>query len=98
MKASENMILREIAGEYLLIPVGPMAMKVHGMISLTESGLLLWKKLGEDCTEEELIESILREYDVDRETAARDVHGFLDKLRQLGILEPGGEETGEMSK
>ena len=95
VKASKDIMLREIAGEYLLIPVGPMAMKVHGMIGLTESGMLLWKKLQEDCTEAELIDSLLSEYEVDRETAAQDVRAFLEKMDQVGILERNEKETSK---
>lgn len=88
MRVSGEMIIREIAGEHILIPVGQAALKIHGMISLSESGLLLWRKLqAEDCSEENLVESILKEYDIDQETAAADVRGFLGKLEQIGILE-----------
>ena len=86
-KASENMLLREIAGEHLLIPVGEIAMSVHGMISLSESGLLLWKKLQQECLETDLVDCILNEYDIDRETAAADVHEFLEKIKNIGIIE-----------
>ncbi|MGN1167719.1 MAG: PqqD family protein [Lachnospiraceae bacterium] len=91
-KVSENMLLREIAGETLLIPVGEMAIKIHGMISLSESGVLLWKKLKDGCTEETLVDAILGEYEIDRETACSDVRAFLEKLRNIGILIQDGEE------
>ena len=87
MRVSGEMIIREIAGEHILIPVGQAALKIHGMISLSESGLLLWKELQQDCAEEDLVESILKEYDIDCETAASDVRDFLGKLEQIGILE-----------
>lgn len=87
MRVSGEMIIREIAGERILIPVGQAALKIHGMISLSESGLLLWKKLQQDCAEENLVESILKEYDIDRETAVSDVRDFLGKLERIGILE-----------
>lgn len=87
MRASPNVMLREIADEHILIPVGEMAMKTHGMINLSESGLLLWKKLQEDCTQSELVACILQEYDVARETAEEDVQVFLNKLNQIGVLE-----------
>ena len=90
--ANPNLILREIAGEYLLIPVGEIAMNVHGMIGLSESGLLLWKRLQTDCFEEDLVDCILKEYDIDCETAAADVHEFLEKMKNIGIIE--GYETG----
>ena len=86
MKATNEVVLREIAGEYLLIPTGQTALKIHGMITLSESGLLLWKKLQKDCTVEELIETILSEYEVDRETARADVQAFLGQMNEVGIL------------
>lgn len=87
MKAVQDMILREIAGEAILIPVGKTALDMHGMISLSESGLMLWKKLKEECSMEELIGAVLEEYEVDRETASADVREFLEKLKELNLLE-----------
>lgn len=95
MKAAKNIMLREIAGEHLLIPVGEMAMNIHGMINLSESGMLLWNRLQKDCSEEDLIQCILDEYDVDRETARTDIQAFLDKMNQIGILVRGDSEADE---
>ena len=86
MRAKNEMVLREVAGEHILIPVGQMALQVKGMISLSESGCLWWQKLQQDCTLDELTDAILAEYDVDRETARQDVQEFLDRLDGLGIL------------
>lgn len=80
------MMLREIAGETLLIPLGAAATRVHGMVALSESGVLLWRRLQNDCTEEDLVEVILAEYEIDRDTAGKDVQAFLQKLDRLGIL------------
>ena len=92
-KASEDMMLREIAGEYLLIPVGALALKVHGMVNLSESGRYLWEKLQKECDEQDLINALLAEYDVDPQTAAEDVRELLDKLDAIGILIIGNCET-----
>lgn len=45
--ADPDILLREIADEFLLIPVGEAGVRIHGMISLTESGALLWSALSE---------------------------------------------------
>ena len=87
LKAAENLILREIAGESVLVPVGEAALRLQGVISLSESGTLLWKRLSQECTREELIDMILEEYDIDILTAERDVDAFVSQMRQLGILE-----------
>lgn len=86
MRASDEMILREIAGEYILIPIGRTALKIHGMISLSESGLLLWKKLQKECTQEELVKAILEEYDVEYPTAKADVEEFIHRMDEVGLL------------
>ena len=45
MKIKDNFILREIAGEHILIPVGEAALRVHGMVTLSESAVILYEKL-----------------------------------------------------
>lgn len=87
MKVTNEVVQREIAGEHILIPTGAAALKVHGMITLTESAVLLWNRLQSDCTEEDLINVILNEYEIDRATAQADVQGFLSKLEAIGVLE-----------
>lgn len=93
-RANAEMIPREIAGEFLLVPVGSMARKIHGMLALSESGKFLWDKLQGSCTEEELTEAILKEYETDSETARKDVQVFLEKMSQLGVLERTEDEVG----
>lgn len=87
MRVSKDLILREVAGEYILIPVGKAALEIHGMINLSESAVLLWKKLQEDCTEEELVQALLNEYDIDRETAAADVRELIEQMQKIGVIE-----------
>ena len=38
-------------------------------------------------SEEELIDKLLDEYEIDRETAQRDISGFLQKLREANLLD-----------
>lgn len=86
MKINDSFILREIAGEHILIPVGAAALQLHGMITVSESGLLLYKKLQNECSEEELVDALLAEYEVERDVAAADIKAFLAQMRQIGIL------------
>ena len=87
MKANGEMIVREIAGERLLIPVGETALRLHGMISVTETGALLWQQLQQECTLDGLVAAILAEYDVDEATARQDVQAFLEQLAGLELLQ-----------
>ncbi len=86
MKVKGELILREIAGENILIPVGATALQIKGMINLSESGVLLWNRLQSECTEEDLVDAVVDAYDIDRETASADVQAFLTQLRELNLL------------
>ncbi len=86
MKIDNDLVIRHIAGEVVLIPTGKAALSNPGIISLTESGALLVEKLREGCEMEDLVDCLLAEYQVDRERAEQDVAKFLDKLRERGLL------------
>ena len=89
MKIKQGFVAREIAGEYILIPVGETAMQVRGMISLSESAYLIYQRLQEDCEKADLIRAVLNEYEVEQSVAEADVEAFLDQLRQLNLLIEG---------
>ena len=86
MKANDQFILRTIAGDHLLIPVGETAIAVKGMIVLSESGALIYEKLKDGCSKEELISMLTTEYEVSGEEALRDTDAFLNQMRQLNML------------
>ena len=57
------------------------------MLVLNDTSVFLWNLLNEGATKETLLDKILSEYDIDRETAATDIDNFLDRLRKAGIFE-----------
>lgn len=87
MKASKEFILREIAGEYILVPTGASATKINGLITMNELGCFIFKTLQEEKTIEQLVDAIVAEYTVDRNTALVDAQEFLQQLRDIGGLE-----------
>lgn len=86
MRISDQYMLRQVADEYLVIPVGEAALKVKGLIGLSESGSVLYQRLQEGCSEEELVGALLAEYDIDADTARSDTRAFLEQMRRMGIL------------
>ena len=86
MKASNQFILRTIADEHLLIPVGEAALSVKGLIALSESGVILYNKLKNGCTRADLVAALMAEYEVSEEIASQDTDAFLNQMRQLGML------------
>lgn len=86
MKVSEEFIMREIAGEHILVPVGAAAAKFNGLITMNEVGKYIVEQLAEEHTVQELVNKITAEYDVEAQTALTDVETFLDQLREVGAL------------
>ena len=87
MKISKDFIMREVAGEVIVVPTGAAASRMNGLITLNEVAAFLWKNLKEERTEEELTRMVLEEYEIDAKTAAEDVRKFIEALEQLGMLE-----------
>ena len=86
MRVSDQFILRTIADEHLLIPVGQAAMHIKGLIALAESGALLYNRLKDGCSRDDLVVMLTEEYDVSAEEAGRDTDAFLDQMRSLNML------------
>lgn len=86
MRIDKEFVLREIAGDYIIIPTGKTVLKFNGLITVNEVGVSLWKMLQEEVTVEDLVQGILSEYDVDENVAREDIQEFLDKLSEGGIL------------
>lgn len=47
MNVKLDFVLREIAGETLLVPAGKTALDLNGMLTLNETGAALWRMLPE---------------------------------------------------
>ncbi len=89
LRANPDFMTRSIAGETILIPVGGSALGVQGILTLSESGCLLWSRLQTGATVEELADCLTAEYEIDRPTAQADVSTFLNKLRSYHMLQEG---------
>lgn len=87
MKRNPSYILRQISGDSMLIPTGKAAANFNGMMTLNETAVFIWKHLEEAGSRENLVELVLDHFDVDPETARRDVHGLVDAMIRLGIAE-----------
>ena len=92
MKIVKEFILREIAGEYVLVPTGATTQEFNGLITMTEVAVTIWKNLETVDSLDAMVELILNEYDVDEETAKRDAIGFISQLLAAGFVECSKED------
>ena len=85
MKLKDGFILREVAGQIVVLPSGD-ELDLNMMITLNEVGKFIWLLLENDTTEEAIVSAILQEYDVDKATAEEAVAGCIRKLNEHGFL------------
>lgn len=86
MKINGEFIIREVVGEYILVPVGETALRFNGIISLNQVSAFIWNGLQEGKEEAELLEGILSEFEVSRQEAQEDLQDFLHLLRENKLI------------
>ena len=87
MKIKNGFAKREIAGSYIVVPVGKEASEFNGMITLNESGSFFWDCLQNDTTFDGAIEKITSEYDVEKSRAEEDLKKFITMLKKNNLLD-----------
>ena len=86
MKIKSGFVIREIAGQYIAVPVGERVNDLHGMIALNETGAFIWKLLENEKTEEDLARALTEEYEVSYEEALEAVREFRELLSSDSLL------------
>lgn len=86
MEIKQKYMLREIVGDYVLVPIGSTVNDFNGLIILNEVARYVWNNLEQVDNENELLDKILEEYEVDKETAKNDLGEFLQQLRDAEII------------
>ena len=79
--------MRNIADEIILVPTGDSALEFNGLISLNKVAAFIWSHLEQVEETETLVQMVLEEFEVDEETARKDVEGLCRELRMIGFIE-----------
>jgi hypothetical protein len=56
-------------------------------LGTNESGVLLWRRLAEGATTEQLVGELVTAFGIEPERAAADIRSFLDELEARNLLE-----------
>ena len=91
MKMKDQLILREVAGQYVIVPTGKRVREVTSIVYISSSAAYLWDYMKDhEFTREDLIQRILEHYTgVTEEQARADIDKFLQKLADNNILDDG---------
>ncbi|MCR5808318.1 MAG: PqqD family protein [Clostridiales bacterium] len=86
MKIREGFVLKQVADAVIVVPAGEAALDFNGMITLNDTAAFLWRLLENGAEEDELLAAMLKEYDVDEDTARAGIRKFVAKLEDEGLL------------
>lgn len=88
MKIKDGFILKEIAGSFVVVPVGDDLVDFTLMITTNETGAFLWNCLSDDRSEQELVTMLKAEYEgADDAQLEADVAEFVATLKENSVLE-----------
>lgn len=87
MKIKYKYVLRQIAQNWIVFFLEQGEESSSNILSLNESGALLWKRLEKGCDVEELSQVLVEEYALPMQQAQKDAAEFLEKLRFAGCIE-----------
>ena len=86
MKIKDGFAKREIAGSFIVVPVGKKSKEFNGMITLNESGSFMWDCFKNDITVDEAVKLVTEEYEVDAERARADIEKFVALLKDNDLI------------
>ena len=86
MTVNKDFVVRTVAGETMLIPVGKNVLKYNGIFTLSESGAMIYRLLCEDKTEEEIIAVLAESFGENEATLKSDYDEFISQLKETDII------------
>lgn len=87
MKIKEGFILRKVANENVVMPIGRASTLLNGIIKLNATGVMLWELLKNGAEKADLAAALVQEYSIDPAQAEADVNAFLAPLEKIGCVE-----------
>ncbi|HZC81507.1 MAG TPA: PqqD family protein [Nitrospiraceae bacterium] len=82
-----DFVSREVAGEFILIPVRHQLNEVNSLYVLNETGAALWRRIDGKRSAREIIEDFSTEFDVTREQLEKDFRSLIEDLRSIRAIE-----------
>lgn len=86
MRIKNGFVLREVAGQTMVIATGEASKDFHGMIKLNSTGKMIWLGLQEGLSEDVIVERLQEQFDVDSEKAAQDTRSFIQQMEEMGFM------------
>lgn len=76
-------VSREVGNELILVPLTGNIAQMNEMFTLNETGKTIWENMDQVESLEQLKQIVLDNFEINDQTAERDIEGFLAQLENL---------------
>ena len=83
MRRSPQAMSRQLDDEVVILDVPS-----GRYFSLNAVGVVVWDRLADEATIDDLVDAVTAEFEVDPDTARSDIDGLVASLTEAGLLEP----------
>ncbi|MCR4594862.1 MAG: PqqD family protein [Clostridiales bacterium] len=87
MKIKSDYVLKNVAGQNIVLPTGAEKVSFNGVMTFNEVGAELFNLLDGSHDRDDLVKYLTDNFSVDADRAEADVDRFIAKLRDNGLLE-----------
>jgi hypothetical protein len=83
---SPSIVTRKTGNEYVLVPVANNIADMNSVYTLNETGAFIWEHIdGKRCVKD-LIEALVKEYEIDEKAASEDIFSFISEMKNYLII------------
>ena len=87
MKLKKGFVIREVAGETLVVATGEASKSFHGMIKLNETAKFIWERLIAGKDEDQILADMTEVYKEDPGVMKTELRSFMEKIEKAGFFD-----------
>lgn len=78
-----NFVTREVGNELIIVPLSANVAHMNELFTLNETAKFIWENMDKQSSMETLVNSLTETFDINKETATRDIEAFLGNLERM---------------
>ena len=86
LSRSPSVVTRKTGKEYVLVPVANNIADMNSVYTLNETGAFIWEQIDGKRNIEDIIGLVTQEYDIDEDSASKDVFDFIGNMKEFLII------------
>src|SRR5450759_795776 len=86
LSQSTSIVTRKTGNEYVLVPIANNIADMNSVYTLNETGAFIWEQINGKRSVDEIISALTNEYNIDNETASKDMFSFIENMSKYLII------------